>query len=349
MTRRDYLTSTGPAGTSGRPRTLHRPATTLDAFRSDPAYLVRAWCRFDLPLLGDVAGLRGVHLQCHIGTDTISLARLGARMTGLDFSPAALEQARRSASETGAEVDFVEADVYDAAEVLPAGAFDLVFTGIGALCWLPSVTRWAEVVARLLGPAAGCSSARATPCCGRSPTRCPRAGSSSTCPYFEREEPLVWDEGGTYVETDVEFQHNVTHEWNHGLGEIVSAVLDEGLVAHRPGRARQHPVGRVPRPHRQAARRGVPDQRPPVAAPAQLHVDRRPSPANARTPDAQSEADQDRPADRLERCGRSSGGTRRRLGPRSSQGSRSTARCRPGAGQQRRGGEQRLVGGTNCG
>ena len=78
--------------------------------------------RFDLPLLGDVAGLRGVHLQCHIGTDTISLARLGARMTGLDFSPAAVAQATALSEELGAGVDFVEADVYDAAEVLPTAS-----------------------------------------------------------------------------------------------------------------------------------------------------------------------------------------------------------------------------------
>ena len=72
----------------------------------------------DLPLLGDIRGLRGVHLQCHIGTDTISLARLGARMTGLDFSPASLAEARRLAERTGDAVDFVEAEVYDAPRVL---------------------------------------------------------------------------------------------------------------------------------------------------------------------------------------------------------------------------------------
>ena len=127
------------------------PGYHLDEFRGDPAYLSEV-VRFDLPLLGDVAGLRGVHLQCHIGTDTISLARLGARMTGLDFSPAAVEQARALSEEVGAGVDFVEADVYDAAQVLPPGEFDLVFTGIGALCWLPSVARWAEVVQQLLKP-----------------------------------------------------------------------------------------------------------------------------------------------------------------------------------------------------
>ena len=99
--------------------------------------------RFDLPRLGEIAGARGVHLQCHIGTDTISLARLGARMTGLDFSAPAVAQAGALAERVNAAVDFVQADVYDAVELLGAGRFELVFTGIGALCWLPDIRRWA--------------------------------------------------------------------------------------------------------------------------------------------------------------------------------------------------------------
>lgn len=81
--------------------------------------------RFDLPLLGNISGLRGAHLQCHIGTDTISLARLGASMSGLDFSGAAVEAARQLASDTGTDATFVQSDVYEAAEALGAGRFDL--------------------------------------------------------------------------------------------------------------------------------------------------------------------------------------------------------------------------------
>ena len=76
---------------------------------------------FDLPLLGDVSGARGVHLQCHIGTDTISLARLGAVMTGLDFSGASVAEARRFSALAGTPVDFVQCDVYDALDVLRHG------------------------------------------------------------------------------------------------------------------------------------------------------------------------------------------------------------------------------------
>jgi SAM-dependent methyltransferase len=205
------------------------PGYHLDEFRGDPAYLSEV-VRFDLPLLGDVAGLRGVHLQCHIGTDTISLARLGARMTGLDFSPAAVEQARALSEEVGAGVDFVEADVYDAAQVLPPGEFDLVFTGIGALCWLPSVARWAEVVQQLLKPGGRLFIREGHPVLWALADPLPDGRLELEHPYVEREEPVIWEEGGTYVETEVEFQHNRTMEWNHGLGEIVTALLDQGLT-----------------------------------------------------------------------------------------------------------------------
>lgn len=200
----------------------------FDRFRADPTFLSDV-VRFDLPLLGSVDGLRGVHLQCHIGTDTISLSRLGARMTGLDFSPAAVEQARALAAATGENVEFVEGDVYDAADVLPRHAFDLVFTGIGALCWLPDVRRWAAVVARLLAPGGRLFIREGHPMLWSLADPRPDGLLVVDHPYFEREEPSVWDEGGTYVETDAVFEHNVTHEWNHGLGEIVTALLGEGL------------------------------------------------------------------------------------------------------------------------
>ena len=99
-----------------------------------------------------VNGLDGLHLQCHLGTDTLSLARLGARMTGLDLSPRSLAHAAVIAGRAGQEIDFVEADVYGAVDALGERRFDLVYTGIGALCWLPDIRRWAETVARLLRP-----------------------------------------------------------------------------------------------------------------------------------------------------------------------------------------------------
>ena len=204
------------------------PDYDVAKFVSDPEFLSKV-VAFDLPLLGDIAGARGAHLQCHIGTDTISLARLGASMTGLDFSPAAIAQARELAARTGADAAFVEADAYDAADVLGRAAFDLVFTGIGALCWLPSVRRWAGVVADLLRPGGRLFIREGHPMLWALDDTRKDDLLAVEFPYFEREEPLIWDEGGTYVQTDVAFEHNVSYSWNHGLGEIVTALLEAGM------------------------------------------------------------------------------------------------------------------------
>jgi SAM-dependent methyltransferase len=202
----------------------------VGAFAADPAHLSGV-VRFDRPLLGDVKGLRGVHLQCHIGTDTVSLARLGATMTGVDFSPASLEQARRVSAQAGNPVEFVESDVYDAVDRLGEGGFDLVYTGIGALCWLPDIRRWAGVVAGLLRPGGRLFIREGHPVLWSLADPLPEGGALTLeYPYFEHPEPLVWSEGGTYVETAVEFTHNTTHEWNHGLGEIVTALIDAGMA-----------------------------------------------------------------------------------------------------------------------
>jgi SAM-dependent methyltransferase len=203
------------------------PDYAVESFAADPAF-VSGVVRFDLPLLGDISGLRGAHLQCHIGTDTISLARLGADMTGLDFSPAAIEQARRIAGLAGTAVRFVEADVYQAVAVLGAGSFDLVYTGIGALCWLPDIRRWAAVVAGLLRPGGRLFIREGHPMLWSLDETRPGV-LAVEYPYFERAEPMVFEEEGTYVRTDAVFTQNRTHEWNHGLGEMITALLAEGM------------------------------------------------------------------------------------------------------------------------
>jgi SAM-dependent methyltransferase len=183
---------------------------------------------FDRARLGDLAAVRAVHLQCHIGTDTLSLARLGADVVGLDFSSASIEAARELVARTGDPVSFVEANVYDAASVLEPTSFDLVYTGIGALCWLPSIERWAAVVAALLKPGGRLFLREVHPMLwsvdeGRTDALTLRF------PYFEQSEPLRWDDDVTYVETTRPLTATVTYEWNHGLGEIVTALLGQGL------------------------------------------------------------------------------------------------------------------------
>ncbi len=200
----------------------------VERYVSDPGHLSSV-VRFDRPRLGDVAGLEGVHLQCHIGTDTLSLARLGARMTGLDLSPASLEQARELARRTDTAIEYVESEVYAAPQALGGRTFDLLYTGIGAICWLPDIDRWAGVVAALLRPGGRFFMREGHPVLWAIDQE--RADVLALeYPYFETGEAQVWDEPGTYVETDVEFTQNVSMEWNHGLGEIVGALLRHGLV-----------------------------------------------------------------------------------------------------------------------
>lgn len=224
----DYLAVNRASWDERAPAHARSGDYAVDRFVEDPTFLSDV-VRFDLPRLGDLTGLRGVHLQCHIGTDTVSLARLGAQMTGLDFSGAALAEARTLASRAGADVDFVESEVYAAVDVLGREAYDLVFTGVGALCWLPDIRRWAAVVAALLRPGGRLFIREGHPMLWSLADRRPDDLVVVDYPYFETPEPLVTDEEGTYVQTDVEFVHTISHSWNHGLGETVTALLGEGL------------------------------------------------------------------------------------------------------------------------
>jgi len=205
------------------------PDYGLERFRKDPQYLSDV-VRFDLPRLGSIAGLRVLHLQCHIGTDTVSLARLGAaRVAGLDFSPASLAVARELAADLGLQVDFVEANAYQAAQVLGREAFDLVYTGIGALCWLPSIHRWAQVVAELLAPGGRLFLREGHPVLWSLDYQVTDRLVIGH-PYFETVDPVVDDEDETYVRTQGRLQHTVTHSWNHGLAEVITALQEAGLT-----------------------------------------------------------------------------------------------------------------------
>ena len=225
----DYLTVNRRNWDERAPAHAASPGYAFERFLADPNYLSEV-VRFDVPRLGDVRGLRGVHLQCHIGTDTVSLARLGAQMTGVDFSPAALAEARGLAQRLGLDVEFVESEVYALLDVLEPASFDLVFTGVGALCWLPDIRRWAAVVAGLLRPGGRLFLREGHPMLWAMADPRPDGLLVVEYPYVERPEPYVSDDAGTYVETDVTFAHTVSHSWNHGLGEIVSALFELGMT-----------------------------------------------------------------------------------------------------------------------
>jgi SAM-dependent methyltransferase len=179
--------------------------------------------------LGDVRGVELVHLQCHIGTDTLSLARLGAKVTGLDFSAPALEVARALASGCGADIDYVEADLYEAVAALGQARFDVAYTGIGALCWLPSIERWADIVSRLLKPGGRLFIREAHPMLWTLSDPRPDELLVVQYPYFETAQGTEFIEPKTYVEHDHELSSPRFINFNHGIGQILTAVMGAGL------------------------------------------------------------------------------------------------------------------------
>ena len=175
--------------------------------------------------VGDVSGRSLLHLQCHMGQDTLSWARLGADAVGLDFSEPAIRTARQLAEdvELVGQSRFVVSDVYDAEAALQGDRFDIVYTGLGALVWLPDLTRWAKIVASLLNP-----------------------GGFLYLVEFHPVSDMLGDDGRA-VEQDyfdgggsvVDYQHTYTDgpamtntrqvQWQHPLGEVLTALADAGL------------------------------------------------------------------------------------------------------------------------
>jgi SAM-dependent methyltransferase len=185
---------------------------------------------YELDEIGPVDGLELLHLQCHFGIDTLSWARLGARVTGADFSLAGVELARSVATEIGIDgARFVHSDLYDLPTVLD-GTFDLVYTSRGVLGWLPDVRRWAEVIAHFVRPGGRFYITEIHPVAQVFEDDDIEPGELRLrYPYWQHVEPLSFPVIGSYAEPTAEVGVHTEHGWNHGLGEIVTALVDAGL------------------------------------------------------------------------------------------------------------------------
>ena len=184
--------------------------------------------------LGPVDGLRVLHLQCHFGRESLTLASRGAEVTGLDFSPPAIAAARRLAAELGlaGRTRFVEADLYDAPDAIAEpGAFDLVFVTWGAINWLPDIRRWAEIVAHFLKPGGALYLVESHPAALVLDDAAPRhdAMPGWLVPYFS-DGPLIFDDPRDYADPTARLSNARTYEWLHPLGEVVSVLISAGLT-----------------------------------------------------------------------------------------------------------------------
>jgi SAM-dependent methyltransferase len=180
---------------------------------------------FEAAELGEVAGATLVHLQCHFGLDTLSWARLGAVTTGVDFSANAVAAARELADRAGIAAQFVEANVYDAAEALERRTFDIVYTSIGAIIWLPDIARWARTVAALLAPGGRFYMAEFHPFS----VVLGEEDLTVTDSYFD-QGPIMNDEPGSYAAPGAKTVNDRSVTWNHGLGTVITALAQAGLT-----------------------------------------------------------------------------------------------------------------------
>ena len=205
---------------------LASPGYDVEGFIAEPSRIGKA-VKLDREEIGEVRGQSLLHLQCHIGLDTLSWARLGALVTGLDFSPPAIDAAREISRRTQTPAEFVLADVYEAPEVLRR-TYDIVYASEGVLCWLPDVAAWARVLRRLTRPGGMAYIRDGHPIFHTLDHDRPDGRLELVGSYFEGPAHR-YDEPGTYVESAIQIEHTVNYEWDHGLGEIVNAFIQAGF------------------------------------------------------------------------------------------------------------------------
>ncbi len=178
--------------------------------------------------LGNVAGKALLHLQCHFGLDTLSWARRGARVMGVDYSEQAIALARSLGGELKLNADFLCANLYDLPQVL-VGSFDIVFTSYGVLVWLPDLRRWAQVIAHFLKPGGTFYMAELHPFALVFDDRPDVRDWRIRYPYFATREPMKWQTEGTYADRSAKVEHNVSYEWTHSLSDVLNALIGAGL------------------------------------------------------------------------------------------------------------------------
>ena len=177
--------------------------------------------------MGDVAGKTLLHLQCHFGMDTLSWARLGARVTGVDFSDQAIALARSLSQELGIDARFVCSNIYDLPEYL-SGQFDIIYTGGGAINWLQDLARWGEIIAHYLKPGGTFSIREGHPFMQTFANALDVNTYRVAYRYFQGPEPLRFEPDGDYADPTYIGTHP-SYEWIHSLSSIINALTNAGL------------------------------------------------------------------------------------------------------------------------
>ena len=191
----------------------------MDAFRAGESSLKE----IELSLLGNVEGKKLLHLQCHFGQDTLSLARMGATVTGIDFSNQAIKEAQNLATELAIDATFICSDVYSTSEHL-SEQFDVVYTTYGTIGWLPNLDKWAKVIAQRLKPGGKLIFVDFHPVVWMFDDDFKHVAYN----YF-KENPIIEEVSGSYANKDLKIT-DTTITWNHGLSEVYQALQGAGLT-----------------------------------------------------------------------------------------------------------------------
>lgn len=181
----------------------------------------------ELSELGDVKGKSLLHLQCHFGLDTLSWARLGAKVTGIDISEKAIKLAKSLNDELGLDGRFICSDIYNSLVALPDEKFDIVFTSYGVLCWLADINKWADIVSSFLKPGGTFFIAEGHPFVDI--LEWDNNELKVAYPYFDKET-IECSSEYSYADRTIKVKNTDTYQWQHGLGSIVSSLINAGLT-----------------------------------------------------------------------------------------------------------------------
>jgi 2-polyprenyl-3-methyl-5-hydroxy-6-metoxy-1,4-benzoquinol methylase len=176
----------------------------------------------ELNELGDVSGKKILHLQCHFGVDSLSLARMGAEVTGVDLSDAAIEEAGKLNEECGLNAKFICCNVYDLKEHLKE-KFDIVFTSYGVIGWLPDLDKWAAIIHHYLKPGGTFYMAEFHPVVWMFDDEFTHIQYA-----YENREVIVTDNYGTYTDRDAAITGK-EYSWNHSISEVLNVLIKNGL------------------------------------------------------------------------------------------------------------------------
>lgn len=172
----------------------------------------------ELNLLGDIKGKSILHLQCHFGQDTISLGRLGANVTGVDFSDKAIENAKKFADHTNVQAEFICCNIYDLPNYI-SKKFDLVFTSYGTIGWLPDINGWVRLISAFLNPGGKFVFAEFHPVVWMFDSNFTKI----VCNYFI-DEAIEETFSGTYADKDAPIAQE-TISWNHSISEVLNSLI----------------------------------------------------------------------------------------------------------------------------